>query len=192
MTSTHMAIVLENKVNLYTIQGQIAKVASFETAINTLGVGCLDAYHLVIPGRSIGQMQVIALATLDVNILPAHANALQAIALSPDGSMIASASSHGTLIRLHSTSTCAKLAELRRGVAQATILSLAISPDSDYVACTSSTNTLHVFLIPKTGLQTSSNGDSDHNSGFKKWGTLASLPFAPRVFTDTYSVVSAT
>lgn len=108
--------------------------------------------------------------------------------------------SQGTLIRLHSVITKARMAELRRGVTNATILSLAISPSNDRLAVTSDTNTLHVFDLPTEVSPRSAHSSrsptpeharqSSSQSAQNKWGTLSKLPFAPRVFTDVYSIAS--
>lgn len=121
----------------------------------------------------------------------------------------------GTLIRLHSTSTHYRLLELRRGISPTTIHSLSISPTGSFLAATSATQTLHVFALPSAPAgggaeESSAQGERgwtavDHtpeppaaNSaggstyfGFQKWGSLARMPFAPRVFKDVYSVASA-
>ena len=124
-------------------------------------------------------------------------------------------------MRLYSTTTGARLGELRRGVNPANIYSLAASPSGGQLAVTSDTNTLHVFNLPTSHLQAQQPIDSrqrQNHSGdvewqsierspspptvaspgstggsylnWQKWGTLAKIPFAPRVFTDVYSFVS--
>ena len=124
----------------------------------------------------------------------------------------------GTLIRLHSTKSGAKLGELRRGVGSATIYSLAASPSGGQLAVTSDTNTLHVFNLPTSHLQRGANAnavvsiETAHDAewqtvdrspspvsstpepsgsylNWQKWGSLAKLPFAPRVLSDVYSFV---
>ena len=118
----------------------------------------------------------------------------------------------GTLVRLHSTTTAMRLGELRRGVAAASIYALAISPSGRYLALTSDTNTLHIFDLPRptdrtprqqrhsldsnSSPQSRTDQASQDGSGSylnpQKWGGLAKLPFAPRVFSDVYSFVTAT
>lgn len=194
---------------------------------------------------------------MEVKIVPAHSSMLRALELSPDEQVVASASDKvgfqacfpqapafscaeaahvltppkGTIIRIHSTQDTTRLCELRRGIASATILSLAISPTNDRLAVTSDTCTLHIFDLPYASNTTpithqrpnsaqqgtlrpqhsrTSSGASrgsrnspgysrsptpEHNASAatnNKWGTLAKLPFAPRVFSDTYSVASCT
>jgi WD repeat-containing protein 45 len=106
----------------------------------------------------------------------------------------------GTLIRIFATSSCARIAELRRGIDPATIFSLSFNPSGTMLACTSDKYTLHIFDVPNPkrpaqppasqarvdgGAASSEGGD-----GKGKWGILSKLPMMPRVFSDTYSFAS--
>ena len=88
-------------------------------------------------------------------------------------------------------------------MAAATIYSVAISPSNEWLVCTSDTNTLHVFELAKDPAQknleppqssdhSSNRGDASASRRFSgmKWGSLANLPFAPRIFKDEYSLAS--
>lgn len=153
-------------------------------------------------------------------IIPAHSSSLRALCMTKDEEIVCSASASGTLIRLHSTTSGARLGELRRGVGTANIYSLAASPSGGQLAVTSDTNTLHIFNLPTSHLQSAPQPPSSaaqtttsesewqsverspsprpaspgSNSGsylnWQKWGSLAKIPFAPRVLTDVYSFVS--
>ena len=139
----------------------------------------------------------------NVTIIPAHTGALRAMDLSPNGQMLATASEHGTLIRVFSTSNCTKVAELRRGVDPAFIFSIAISPDSSMLAVTSDKSTLHVFDLPTSADAASTDkavkrrsaspmspGEEEPQKN-QKWGFLSKIPLLPRVFSDIYSFASA-
>lgn len=111
------------------------------------------------------------------------------------------------MVRVFSTANCARMAELRRGVDQAIILALAISPSSKLLAVTSDKSTLHIFDLPhpRHGMRPGTSGHDRQSSpgtqptpsgsiddGAKqKWGILAKLPMMPRVFSDIYSFASA-
>ena len=113
--------------------------------------------------------------------------------------------SKGTLIRIWSTANCSRIAELRRGVDQAAIFSLAISPSNTLLATTSDKSTLHIFDLPHHpsrpessiasrqqspvgGSAVNASGDDTNN---QKWGILGKIPLLPRVFSDVYSFASA-
>lgn len=107
----------------------------------------------------------------------------------------------GTLVRVFSTSNCARIAELRRGIDPATIFSLAFNPSGTMLACTSDKFTLHIFDIPHPKKQGAAQppsprkgdgtaGSSDGNDGKGKWGILSRIPLMPRMFSDVYSFAS--
>lgn len=81
-------------------------------------------------------------------MIPAHDSPLAAIAFSSTGTLIATASEKGTVIRIFRVSDGARLHEFRRGVKRcATIYSLAFSADSHFLAASSNTETVHVFRL---------------------------------------------
>ena len=98
------------------------------------------------------------------------------------------------------------MGELRRGVDQAAVYSIAISPNSKLIAVTSDKSTLHIFDLPHPlhgsrsespagrslrSLNGSVSTDSQDESRNKKWGLLGKIPLLPRVFSDIYSFASA-
>ena len=70
--------------------------------------------------------------------------------LNSDGSLLATASIRGTLIRIFDTETGDKIKELRRGTTSKPIKSLKFSENSDLLACISLSGTIHLF---NTGYQ---------------------------------------
>ncbi|TKY88263.1 hypothetical protein EX895_002973 [Sporisorium graminicola] len=125
------------------------------------------------------------------SIIVAHESSLAAITLSPNGLLLATASSKGTLIRIwsnnlsgspestasqqRSSSQGAKsstpgrtgfgarlLRELRRGTDPATILSIAFTPDESLVAAASDKGTIHIFMLGATPTTSQANvGNQD-------------------------------
>lgn len=85
------------------------------------------------------------------------------------------------------------MAELRRGVDQAIIFSLAISPSNNLLAVTSDKSTLHVFDIPHphNGPYSNQQASSSDEGLNKKWGILGKIPLLPRMFSDVYSFTNA-
>jgi WD40 repeat protein len=192
-----IAVVLQNSVRVYSFSKPPNLLHVYETADNLAGLGCLTEKKLAFPGRTAGQVQLVELATGNVSIIPAHSSALKAIQLSPDGELLATASETGTLIRVYSTGSCARLAELRRGIDPASIFSLAFSPSGNLLACTSDKSTLHIFDVPvpgKAASQAAANRMSQNGTAgddLTKWGLLSRLPLMPRVFSDVYSFTSS-
>ncbi|KAG7291414.1 hypothetical protein NEMBOFW57_001433 [Staphylotrichum longicolle] len=163
LSKDHIVVVLQNSVRVYRFAKPPNLLSAYETANNPWGLCCLSPKRIAFPGRTTGHVQLVEIATGNVSIIPAHTSAVKAVQLSPDGEMLATASEMGTLIRVFSTSNCARLVELRRGIDPATIFSLAFNPSGTMLACTSDKSTLHIFDIP----------------------------MMPRMFSDVYSFASA-
>lgn len=72
---------------------------------------------------------------------------LRALALTADGTKLATASFKGTVIRVFDTHSNTAMHEFRRGVERATITCLAWSNDQQWLACTSDKGTAHVFYM---------------------------------------------
>ena len=64
-----------------------------------------------------------------------------------DGSLIASASERGTIIKIFKSKDGSLLQELRRGTEPAEIYSLAFDFKSRFIACSSNKGTVHIFNI---------------------------------------------
>lgn len=82
--------------------------------------------------------------------LQAHTSDLACISLCSNGSLLATASTKGTLIRIFNTADGTKLQELRRGTDRADIYSLAFSSNKRWLAVSSDKGTIHVFCIKET------------------------------------------
>ncbi|KAJ5992736.1 phosphatidylinositol 3-5-bisphosphate-binding protein [Penicillium sp. IBT 35674x] len=194
LSKSRIVVALLNSTHVFAFSTPPQKLSVFETSDNPLGLACLGQKVLAFPGRSPGQVQLIELETGNVSIIPAHSSALRAMALSPDGEVLATASETGTLIRVFSAANCTKLAELRRGVDHAVIFSLSFSPSNMLLAVTSDKSTLHVFDVPHpthAGRPSQSPASVTEEGSNQKWGILSKLPLMPRVFSDVYSFSSA-
>ena len=81
-------------------------------------------------------------------MIPAHDSPLAAIAFNPTGTRLATASERGTVIRIFSVQDGTRLMEFRRGVKRcAHVYSLAFSQESDLLALSSNTETIHIFKL---------------------------------------------
>ncbi|KAJ9645834.1 Phosphatidylinositol 3,5-bisphosphate-binding protein [Coniosporium tulheliwenetii] len=197
---------------LFTYPSHVHSIGQWETAANPCGLCHLGDRIIAFPGRTAGQVQIVHLATRAVSIIPAHTSPLRALALSPDGTLLATASDKGTILRVFATANCAKMHEFRRGIDPATIFSVAISPSSSLLAVTSDKSTLHIFELqpPARPAEVAPAGGRAVSPGHlggspnewetvdaeqpaesrPRWGGLANIPMMPRVFSDTYSSAS--
>lgn len=82
----------------------------------------------------------------------AHQSEIACLALNQPGSVVASASRKGTLIRLFDTTTRDKLVELRRGTDPATLYCINFSHDSSFLCASSDKGTVHIFALKDTKL----------------------------------------
>lgn len=80
-------------------------------------------------------------------LIEAHEGDLRAIALTADGSILATASVKGTVIRVWDVASSACLQEFRRGVERTTVTCLAWSWDRAWLCCTSDKGTAHIFQM---------------------------------------------
>lgn len=92
LSKSKIVAVLLNSVHVFAFSNPPQKLSVFETSDNPLGLACLDQKVLAFPGRSPGQVQMIELETGNISIIPAHSTPLRAMALSPDGKLLATAS----------------------------------------------------------------------------------------------------
>lgn len=132
-----------------------------QTSPNLLALACLSNHLLVLPAQTPGQLQLIALNadnTTTKRVLRAHNSALRCISLSQDGSLVATASEQGTLIRVFGSKSQDQVAEFRRGMDHAIIFDLAFSPGNRWIAATSDKGTLHIFDIRPTGPANTTTG----------------------------------
>jgi hypothetical protein len=171
LTSKWMAVVLAERTILFryqevhshslAVQDTETEVLSapnlvhslHQTTPNLLALACLTNNLLVLPAQTPGQLQLISLNadnTTTKRVVRAHNSSLRCISLSQDGSLAATASEQGTLIRIFGTKSLDQIAEFRRGMDHAIIYNLAFSPGNRWVAATSDKGTLHIFDIRPT------------------------------------------
>lgn len=79
--------------------------------------------------------------------MEAHEGELRGLALTADGTKLATASVKGTVIRVWDVATASCLQEFRRGVERTTITCLSWSCDYQWLCCTSDKGTAHIFRV---------------------------------------------
>jgi len=94
-------------------------------------------------------LQVIVVDKSIDLVIPAHDTEIGAMAVNPDGTLIASASQRGHIIKIYSTDGGEVVQELKRGNQKAEITSIVFHPTQYLLACTSSKSSIHLFEIRK-------------------------------------------
>ena len=79
--------------------------------------------------------------------IQAHESNIAYITLNNEGTLLATASDKGTLIRLFNILKTEKIIELRRGAKNAIINCLAFDINTEFIGCTSDSFTVHIFDI---------------------------------------------
>lgn len=103
-----------------------------------------------------------ALNIAPLNIVKAHKTELASISLNSNGTLFATASTKGTIIRIFNTITGNKIHEFRRGSYSALIHKLTFNLNSSLIVATSDTETIHIFrLLPEEDLTNDLNKDDE-------------------------------
>lgn len=153
-----LVVVLEYEVFLYKFVGDKAELADrYKTGSNPNGICAVNTgverCMVAFPSITIGDVQVVDLVHNKTMLVRAHNSALACIALSSDGTYLATSSNKGTLIRVYRQlqggfgQQQQQVEEFRRGTDPATIYGISFSPDSKYICTTSSKGTLHLFAL---------------------------------------------
>ncbi|KAI1158317.1 protein-vacuolar targeting protein Atg18 [Nemania serpens] len=93
-----------------------------------------------------------------VNVVEAHRSPLSCIALNNDGTLLATASETGTIIRVFSVPKGQKLYQFRRGTYPSTIYSMSFNMASSLLCVSSTSDTIHIFRLQQPG--PSANGSA--------------------------------
>ena len=80
----------------------------------------------------------------------AHESEVGVLAVNNEGTLVASASVKGTIIRIFSAEDGKCLQELRRGSGKAIITSIVFHPTLHLIACTSNRSSIHLFEIHRS------------------------------------------
>ena len=126
-------------------------VASIATIDNELGVASIsnhqDIFVLGTLDVNRGSVRIENFYVNEVKIAQIHDNSIVLLEINFEGSLGASASELGTVIRVFETSSLAIRHELRRGSSAARITSLAFSPNNQYLVAGSNKMTIHVWSL---------------------------------------------
>lgn len=153
-----MCLVSEYNIYVYTCN-TLDVVFHIQTTGNPKGVCALapgsEPWVLACPGNSVGSVRIQVGPGEDgsAHEFSAHKTNLAYIATNQSGTLFATASETGTVARVFDrTGNC--LHELRRGSQPTQISCLCFRMDDKYLACASSSATVHIFELKEEGVQT--------------------------------------
>ncbi|KAJ2724280.1 autophagy protein [Coemansia sp. Benny D115] len=106
-----------------------------------------------------------------INIIQAHKSPVSCLAMNREGTLLATASDKGTVIRVFALPGAQKIAQFRRGAYPAKIHSISFNATSTLLLVSSDTDTVHIFRIADGRKKSkgaapgaSSNGSALHTS----------------------------
>lgn len=175
-------LTFENLENLETYENPKGIIA-ISTDPNKSIIAYLD--------KVVGSVRVRDLDTQQEIVIRAHENMIACMSLNISGSLLATCSERGTLIRIYSTKDGQLLQELRRGTEKAEIYSLAFDPTGKFIACSSDRKTIHIFILNENS-QSKENVAADNSEEPKNhksvFGKLTSfLGFEKSYFNSEWS-----
>jgi len=145
-----IAVALRDRVYVYHL-ADLSLRDKIYTADNPHGLLCLSNtvqdMVLACPSVTEGHVRVELYGLRKTALMEAHESSLRALALSADGTKLASSSVKGTVIRVWDVANSSCLQEFRRGVERANIACLAWNFSGTFLACTSDKGTTHVFAL---------------------------------------------
>lgn len=151
-----IVVVLEHKIYVYNFV-DLKLLHQIETMANPKGLCAVshapNSFVLACPGLHRGQMRVEHYGLKRTKFITAHDSRIACFALTLDGSLLVTASTKGTLIRIFNTLDATRLQEVRRGADRAEIYSLAFSSNHQWLAVSSDKGTVHIFglNVPRSG-----------------------------------------
>ncbi|KAJ8664267.1 hypothetical protein QAD02_005929 [Eretmocerus hayati] len=190
-----LVVCLEESLYIHNIRDMKVLHTIRDTPPNLNGLCSLsinsEVSYLAYPGsNTMGEVQIFDATNLQAKtMIPAHESPLAALAFSPGGNKIATASEKGTVIRVFQIQDGLKLFEFRRGVKRCvSISSLVFSMDSMFLCCSSNTETVHVFKLeePKEMPQQTPE-EAQSWMGYITAAVSASANYLPSQVTDVFN-----
>ncbi|XP_063979837.1 WD repeat domain phosphoinositide-interacting protein 4-like isoform X2 [Diachasmimorpha longicaudata] len=171
-----LIVALQREIHVFSFPFPTRRLLTLETRDNPKGlveVATLASAHkqlLAFPGHKIGSVQLVDLAATETGsssapaTISAHQGPLACLAVNSNGTMVATASAQGTLVRVWDSIRRQLLVELRRGADPATLYCITFSRDSEFLCASSDKGTIHIWALKDTRL--------NRRSTFSKMGFL--------------------
>ncbi|KAJ3217347.1 autophagy protein [Clydaea vesicula] len=168
LNKKRLVVCLEERIFIYDM-GNMKLLNTINTNPNPNALCCLspsseNCYLAYLPSTP-GDVLIFDTINLQaVKIIEAHKNNVCCLAFSFDGTMIATASDKGTVVRVFSIPNGEKLFQFRRGTYNARIFSINFSQNNKFLCVSSDTDTVHVYKLDK---QDNQGNQSNSNYGME-------------------------
>ena len=171
MKKDRIFAVTEDKIYVFNFN-TLELIDTLETKNNKKGIISIS----VIDNGDIGKVKIKNYDKQTDISIQAHKGPINFLQLNKDGSILATASDKGTLIRLFNTATGEIIQELRRGTENAEIYSIAFDDTNRFLAVSSDRKTIHIFIINKEENKIEQNENEEIASNKKSmFGNLANI-----------------
>ena len=177
MKKDRIFAVTEDKIYVFNFN-TLELIDTLETKNNKKGIISISVIDNIIayPHGDIGKVKIKNYDKQTDISIQAHKGPINFLQLNKDGSILATASDKGTLIRLFNTATGEIIQELRRGTENAEIYSIAFDDTNRFLAVSSDRKTIHIFIINKEENKIEQNENEEIASNKKSmFGNLANI-----------------
>ncbi|EDV54450.1 WD repeat domain phosphoinositide-interacting protein 2 [Drosophila erecta] len=157
MNRQRLIVCLAESIHIHDIRDMKILHSIENIAPNEQGLCALSLNsHLAFPVcQTSGELRIFNASKLRTGMtIRAHDTSLSALAFSPSGALLATASERGTVIRVFCVKNGQRVQEFRRGVSCVRIASLVFSASGDFLCASSNTETIHVFKIDARAVET--------------------------------------
>eukprot|EP00301_Raphidiophrys_heterophryoidea_P001379 c1066_g1_i1.p1 GENE.c1066_g1_i1~~c1066_g1_i1.p1 ORF type:complete len:382 (+),score=108.41 c1066_g1_i1:204-1349(+) len=169
MNKKRMIVVLETKVHIFELS-PLHFLHSLDTGRNPKGVCALssegDKCILAVPGEAAGSVCVFDALGLHVLCQFHPHGSIACLAFNQTGSLLATASEKGTVIRVYSVPSMERICALRRGSKTSAIQCLTFNTASTLLCVTSDSPTIHIFRLEdhRTPVTRPRHGSADNTT----------------------------
>jgi len=151
MKMDRIIAIFERKIYIFNIN-TLDTIDMFETYQNINGIAGLSSGDIIsvlaFPFQEKGKVRVVNFNSLaQPPIINAHESCIACITINQNGTLLATASDKGTLIRVFYVHDGRLLAELRRGSKNAGINCIVFDEHNRFISCSSDSGTIHIFSI---------------------------------------------
>jgi WD40 repeat protein len=149
--SYHLFVIIKNKIFCFDSQ-TLKEIDSHETMEdNNKGIFSMNVVNntsiIAFPGQKKGDIHIYRYDIKKLDIIHAHSTRISCINLNNNGTLLATASDNGTLIRIFKVNSGELYREFRRGKDKAEIFSLSFSNQNEFLCITSDRKTVHIFNL---------------------------------------------
>jgi len=190
MNKKRLVVVMETKIHIYDIS-TMKILHTIDTKPNPKGLCALSPQeencYLVFPSSAeTGNIVIFdALSLQPVSIVNAHKTPLAKLSFNQNGTLLATASNKGTVIRVFNILDPNKIYQFRRGTYPATVHSISFSLDSTLLCVSSDTGTVHIFKTDQSSL-------SANTMSQKQFNPVSMMSsYLPEMISDMWDTIPA-